>query len=426
MSIFKKAALFTAAAMCTGCLSACASTNCGEDVSVTAESISETTVSTAAVPPEEQAHLDMVHKSFVSPGNSYRLRQKLKQIEDGKETTVAFIGGSITEGYTVQPDQCYAKLTYDMLAKGHTDTVKYVNAGISGTPSILGNLRLQRDVISQEADIVFVEFAVNDGGETMYQESYDSLVKTLLEQKNEPAVILLLNRTKEGHTAQDYLKEIGNHYELPMISTADALTWALDNGHIQWEDYYNDSSHPSPEGHKLFLEFIEYAFFMLHAESTIPESYELKPLGRHGAPYENAVLAEADYDNSDSNLQITDIGAFDKSAGGLSGFRKGWAFNPDSQGGAFKFTVTGNSLFLVCHRNKTDNMGKLDVYINGAKIKTIDLKDPNGWGDPFAYQVIKWQSVKTMEIEVRPAEGYEDKLTEILAIGYTCNDSVTF
>ena len=31
-----------------------------------------------------------------------------------------------------------------------------------------------------------------------------------------------------------------------------------------------------------------------------------------------------------------------------------------------------------------------------------------------------------MEIEVRPAEGYEDKLTEILAIGYTCNDSVTF
>ncbi len=418
----KPFAIFTAALMCTGIFSSCTDS----DTSVKTTVPSETIVTAPALSPEEQIHSDMVHQSLVSLGNTYRLRQKLNQIKEGKETSIAFIGGSITEGYTVSPDECYAKLTYDLLADGHTDTVKYVNAGISGTPSILGNLRLQRDVISQGADIVFVEFAVNDGSETIYQESYDSLVKTLLEQENEPAVILLLNRTKEGHTAQDYMKRIGDHYELPMVSTADALTWALDKGHIQWEEYYNDSSHPSPEGHKFFLECMEHMLFSLGAQSTLPEGYELNPVAKHGAPYANAVIAEADYDNSDSNLQITDIGAFDKQAGGLSGFRKGWAFNPDSDGGSFKFTVTGNSLFLICNRNKTDNMGKLDVFINGAKIKTIDLKDPSGWGDPFAFQVIKWQSVKTMEVEIKAAEGYENKLTEILGIGYTCNESTSF
>ena len=369
---------------------------------------------------------EMVAKSFVSSGNTHRLKQKLEKIRSGEKSAVAFIGGSITEGYTVQPDECYAKLTYDFIAGEHKDTVEYVNAGISGTPSILGNVRLERDVLSHDPDIVFIEFAVNDGSEQIYKESYDSMVKTILTQENEPAVVLLFNRTKEGHSAQDYMKQIGEYYELPMISTADAFTYGMDNGIITWDEKYNDSSHPSPEGHKFFLELISYCFGEFEKEGTDNPDYIVKPLGKHSAPYANAVLAEADYDNSDENLQITDIGSFDKQASGLSGFRKGWAFNPESEGGSFKFTVNANALFLVCNRKNNDTMGKLEVYINGEKAKTINLNDPSGWGDPFAYQVIKWQSVKTMEVEVKAAEGFEDKLTEILGIAYCVNDPVTF
>lgn len=41
-----------------------------------------------------------------------------------------------------------------------------MNAGLSGTPSKLGILRLDRDVLAYEPDICFIEFAVNDGTET--------------------------------------------------------------------------------------------------------------------------------------------------------------------------------------------------------------------------------------------------------------------
>lgn len=55
------------------------------------------------------------------------------------------------------------------------DNVQYVNAGLSGTPSKLGILRLDRDVLAYEPDICFIEFAVNDGTETDYQNAYESI-----------------------------------------------------------------------------------------------------------------------------------------------------------------------------------------------------------------------------------------------------------
>ena len=68
-------------------------------------------------------------------------------------------------------------------------------------------------------------------------------------------------------------------------------------------------------------------------------------------------------------------------------------------------------------------MGKIEVYIDGQRAKIIDTNDADGWGDPYAYQVIKWQSVKTMEVEVRIAEGSEDKTVEILGIAASANET---
>ncbi|MCD7730638.1 MAG: SGNH/GDSL hydrolase family protein [Oscillospiraceae bacterium] len=416
----RMSAVLTAALMCSALFTACGESGAAE----TAENESAQASMTET---EEQAldsHTALVKSSLVSLGNTCRIKEKLAAMERGEDVAVAYLGGSITYGYTVNPDECWAKLTYDYLCEKYpSSSIDYVNAGLSGTPSILGNLRVRRDVLDYNADIVFIEYAVNDGNDKLYQESYDSLVKTVLEQENSPAVILLFNRTKEGHTAQDYMKQIGEYYDLPMISTADALTPALESGEILWEDYYNDSSHPSPEGHKLFTEFIVNYFDELE-EAEADGEYSVPLVGKFGAPYENAVMIEADYDNSDSGIAVESLGGFDKSANGVSGFNKGWAYNKDSDGEPLKFTVTGNSLFLVCNRNNSSGMGKIEVYIDGTRAKVIDLNDPDGWGDPNAYQVIKWQSVKTMNVEIKIAEGSEDKITEILAIGYSANETL--
>lgn len=382
-------------------------------------------VSTAVknLPTEEGSELNDAEKklldtSLVSVGNTQRLNEKLKKLENGGEVTLGFIGGSITYGYTVQPDECFASRLTELLKERYPNgTVNYVNKGISGTPSILGNLRLKRDILDNNADIIFVEYAVNDGMESDYKESYDSLVRTALEQENEPAVVLILNRTKEGHSAQEYMKSIGNFYSLPMISTADALTEALDNGTIKWEDNYNDSSHPNPNGHELFCKLIAHA--LDESLKTQSEEYVLPEESIFGAPYKNAVIIESDYDGSNESFKMESLGSFTKSSS-ADGFTKGWAFDKATSE-PMKFSVNANGLFIICKRNNSASMGKFEVYINGERAKVVDTNQKDGWGDPYAFKIIKWQNTREMEVEIRPAEDSLQKDIGILGIGFSSN-----
>ena len=75
------------------------------------------------------------------------------------EIAVAYLGGSITAqpGYRVKTLAHLAKL----YPKIH---FREINAAIGGTGSDLGVFRLEHDVFKGKPDLLFVEFAVNDGG----------------------------------------------------------------------------------------------------------------------------------------------------------------------------------------------------------------------------------------------------------------------
>lgn len=424
MNKLRLTGFLAAAAMCVSLFSACGNSANNAESTENAETAQTAEAANFSYPLIEddaslsEAEKQMLSTSLVSVGNTHRLNEKLKTLENGGEITLGFIGGSITYGYTVQPDECFASKVTDLLKERYpSGTVNYVNKGISGTPSILGNLRLKRDILDNNADIIFVEYAVNDGMETDYKESYESLVRTALEQENEPAVVLIFNRTKEGHSAQEYMKNIGEFYSLPMISTADALTEALDNGTIKWEDYYNDAAHPNPNGHTLFCKLIAHAFDeSLKVQS---DEYVLPAESIFGAPYENAVLIEADYDGSNSNFTMESLGSFTNSSS-ADGFTKGWSFDKATNE-PMKFRVNANGLFIICRRNNNASMGKFEVYINGARAKVVDTNQSDGWGDPYAFKIIKWQETKDMEIEIRPAEDSLEKNIDILGIGFSTN-----
>lgn len=417
MNIKKITAAVCAAAM-AATLSAC---DKGNDT----ENATETTATTVALSPEEQIHYDMVQRSFVQFGNTHRIETKLAEAASGEETTVAYIGGSITYGEGGGTEGCYAKLSYNYIAEnyGTGDNVKYVNAGVSGTPSILGNLRVEKDVLVHNPDIVFVEFAVNDGGEQIYKESFESLVRTILSHENQPAVILLFTVTENGHTCQEHMKQIGEYYELPMISVPDAIQPEFEAERMTWDDYSDDGSHPNTEGHKLVTEFISNWFEQLKMRDAVEAEYKMKPIGKFGNAYDNAFLAEIDYDNSNENLTIGETGSFSLESKSIADFTKGaWVYSGEGTD-PLKMNVRGNSLFLVCRRHSSSDMGKFEVYINGAKATTIDTKQSDGWGDPWAFQVIKWQSVKDMEVEIVPTADSAGKTIEIYAIACTQNSS---
>ena len=374
--------------------------------------ISETELDYTPTTPEE-FHRAMVTRSLYSMGDPTRLKAKIAKGRAGETVTMAFIGGSITEGVGGGNDGCYARLTADMFAEKFGCDVNYVNAGLSGTPSNLGVLRLSRDVLEKSPDIIFVEFAVNDSQDKIAKESYESLVKAALNAPGEPAVILLFNVTEEGYTAQAHMKQIGEFYELPMISAADALTAEFEEGRMTWQDYSDDHSHPNRNGHSLICEFVRHLFEAAD-DMDEPGEYTVKPGEVFGAPYADTTLVTPVYNGGD-NVTVEETGAFIPVSSGTSGFPESWQLSGEN-GGSMKMTVNGNALFVIFKRDKSADRGSFDVYLDGEKLSTVNTDQPDGWGEAFSKQIIKFQTVREMNIEIRPTEGSEDKKIDILGI----------
>ena len=117
------------------------------------------------------AYGEMIARSCLSTGNNIRIKRVLQQLRDGKPTTIAFLGGSITQGAGAVPSQemCYARKTYEAICERYTPDhgahVRYIKAGVGGTPCQLGIIRYDRDITRDGAvqpDLIIVEFAVND------------------------------------------------------------------------------------------------------------------------------------------------------------------------------------------------------------------------------------------------------------------------
>ncbi|MDY3793146.1 MAG: hypothetical protein SOZ56_11850 [Oscillospiraceae bacterium] len=139
---------------------------------------------------------------------------------------------------------------------------------------------------------------------------------------------------------------------------------------------------------------------------------------KFGTAYINAALATPEMENE--RITVSETGSFEAVQSGTSGFPCSWKYKGGSE--PLKLKTSANAFFVIFKRNNSDNMGSFDVYLNGAKLKTIYTNQSDGWGEAFSQQVIKFQSIKDMDIEIVPSEDNGDKTIEILGFASTANE----
>ncbi|MFC5470649.1 SGNH/GDSL hydrolase family protein [Cohnella suwonensis] len=366
----------------------------------------------AATSEKDANRMNMVERSLIGTGNNNRVKKAIEKARQGREVTIVYLGGSITEGHSAGPERNYARLSCDCFSRayGTGHNVKFVNAGMSGTNSLLGLIRVERDVLQYEPDIVFVEFAVNDSRDTTSMKAFESLLARLFGSETHPAVVLLFTVMETGYSAQNEMEQIGERFDIPMISVKDAVMMEIQAGKMTWQDYSNDSTHPDLNGHELIAEFIKYYYATVDreeedAESRLPQSFV------YGDEFRGMKMLDA------VDAPVLSLGGFEK-ANTISQFPNGWTHRADASDESYVLELDCKNLFIVYKESQEPRTGAIDLRVDGELALTADGYMSSGWNNPVTKMVLNKESANRRKVDIRMAEGSKHKEFSILAFGY--------
>lgn len=194
---------------------------------------------------------DIMEQSYVT-----RLKRCMRRAEDGEKLTIGFFGGSITQGCAAtEHEKSYSYRVFEWWKSTFPQAeFSYVNGGIGGTTSHFGAARVWQDLLMYRPDVVVVDFSVNDktGQEDFFQETYEGVIRRILESEAKPAVLILNNVYYDsGSNVQECHNAVGDWYHIPHVSIRDTLYRRMKEGQYQEKELTGDGLHPSDKGHEL-------------------------------------------------------------------------------------------------------------------------------------------------------------------------------
>ena len=391
------------------------------------------------------AYRKMIEKSLIQTGNTYRIYRTIRRARLGEDVTLAYIGGSITQGAGATPinTECYAYKSYEGFCNfiGKKENIHFVKAGVGGTPSELGMIRFDRDVLrdgEQQPDIVVVEFAVNDEGDETKGDCYESLVRKILNLPNHPAVILLFSVFADDSNLQERLIPVGLRYDLPMVSVRNAVVpefYDKEKRILTKNQYFYDMFHPSNLGHTIMADCLLNLYREIskavEEKGVIDSDYSPELFA--GAPaigctfdhvklldkkdgYEKAVIDCGGFTQTDTVLQSVEM---DLDLEMTPEFPYNWMYDGavSKEKTYFEMKITCKALVMVFKDSGEVDAAKAEVYVDGKWVRTADPY-VNGWLHTNPLLILSETETREHTVRIEIAEGDKDKKCTILGFGY--------
>lgn len=386
---------------------------------------------------DTQEYQEMISDSLVSTGNNYRLKKVIEKAKRGEDVTLAYIGGSITQGAGAKPinTHCYAYRSYQafcqMFAPEDAGHIHYVKAGVGGTPSELGMIRYDRDVTEDGAimpDLVVIEFAVNDEGDETKGICFESLVRKVLEAPNKPAVLLNFAVFMNDQNLQTRLQPVGERYELPMVSVKDAMVPQFEKSNvITKRQFFYDIYHPTNDGHRIMADCIANLFDVVDKEDMAWEdiSMDIEPV--YGIQFKDIVrfdradadryaeITQSGYDAKDTEIQYVERN-MDLTAS--PEFADNWMNDGTVKNAEFRMKITCKNLVAVIKDSGSSEFGTADIFVDGKVVKSINPLD-NGWAHCNPQILIDEKESAEHEVLFQMKSQDEGKKFTILGFGFT-------
>lgn len=387
---------------------------------------------------ESQRYTQMIERSLLSLGNVQRLKRAIDKAKAGEEVTIAYIGGSITQGAGAKPidKKCYAYLSYlgfcDLFTENGGKNVNFVKAGVGGTPSELGVVRYEKEVTdfgNVNPDIVIVEFAVNDEGDETEGVCFESLVRKIAKADNAPAVILNFAVFMSEWNLENRLVPIGENYDLPMVSVKSAVVPQFAKDTVMTKrQYFYDIFHPTNDGHRVMADCLIHLFKKADAAASPENDSDFTKAPVKGNEFEDIFLVDSTniekyakdivnnkFDDKDNEIQYVERNQ-DVTASPV--LENGWAKAEGTTEAEFAMTITCKNIILVSKDSGTPTFGKADIYVDDKLVLTADPL-VNGWNHTNPQIILNESQTKEHRVKITMHPGEETKKFTILGFGVT-------
>lgn len=386
---------------------------------------------------------EMLRVSVANVGNRSRVANVMKKALRGENITIATIGGSITEGTGIpvadgRADKCWAALMADWWERMFPGQVTFVNAGISGTSSVFGNYRLTDDVLSHNPDLLYVEFAVNDGAQTGSVRSCQEAI-LLRAMAADCAVIQMFFTTVSynGGGGQLTYQPLGEYYDIPQISPRDAF-WGntfsnADGNTYDFAGLTADGTHPNIMGNAMVAVLTNNYLNRVYEDLTeinatpnaVPEETfeDDTPNYMNWTSYDIGLMEEG-VTSTDGKVTVTDFGDFVKNTDSTS-FRSNCTpmYGVKYSSGTAQpivLDVDDCHVFGIFSHTATNGANvKVEVYKQGTDelIKTDSSVDTN-YGGALRSHKASFESLEGVDVTI--------KITPVIADGRTTANLRTF
>ncbi|TYJ54164.1 hypothetical protein B9479_005175 [Cryptococcus floricola] len=223
-----------------------------------------------------------LERSLLFSGTGTRFQRMLSKLKRGERLVAGVIGGSVSKGHGINslpsygPDQStnlnrivFDRLNYLFPAPNGVVNDKsgreegknsYINGAQGGVGSDYFSL-CYGEHIPEDVDVVFVDLAINDEALVKNIDSYELLVRSLLDLPNKPAILnmdvfaLMFKTVTNGG---DLHSGIAQFYDIPTVSLRNALyhqvlanASLISELFIIKEDGEVDTRHLGVKGHNL-------------------------------------------------------------------------------------------------------------------------------------------------------------------------------
>jgi lysophospholipase L1-like esterase len=300
-----------------------------------------------------------------------------KKLQSGEDFMIVYMGGSITQAGTTKTNDYdqpgYRDYITQWFREKHPESkITDHHAAIAGTGSEFGVLRLSQHVLIHNPDLVFVEFAVNDGGDGVsIMRCMEGVVRQIWTQNPMTDIFFLyaLSHDMFYSFAKETVpvsiaahEQVAAHYGIPSANFALALYNRHISDDLPWADYFLDHAHPTNLGNqcyaKLAADALEGLLKGTPAPHRLPDPIASRFISKAGMTY----------------LKDIPHAGWDEEEVGYWGYDLTWIAS-DKPGNALSFAFKGNLIGVFW--NVAADTGDVLYSIDGGPWRRSPTWD--GW-----------------------------------------------